>query len=124
MQYGADCSRLPGSHGERKDPPISFTQAGDSGRFTRIAQKERSSMSFPAQRLRRLRQNTGFRRLVRETSISTDDLILPLFVVPGHGIKKEMSSLPENYHLSIDCFVEEAKEISDLGVSAILLFGV
>jgi porphobilinogen synthase len=81
-------------------------------------------MSFPAQRLRRLRQNTGFRRLVRETSISTDDLILPLFVVPGHGIKKEMSSLPENYHLSIDCLVEEAKEISDLGVSAILLFGV
>jgi porphobilinogen synthase len=81
-------------------------------------------MSYPAQRLRRLRQNIGFRRLVRETSISTDDLILPLFVVPGHGIKKEMSSLPENYHLSIDCLVEEAKEISDLGVSAILLFGV
>ncbi len=81
-------------------------------------------MSYPAQRLRRLRQNTGFRRLVRETSISTDDLILPLFVVPGHGIKKEMSSLPENYHLSIDCLVEEAKEINDLGVSAILLFGV
>ena len=81
-------------------------------------------MLYPAQRLRRLRQNTGFRRLVRETSISTDDLILPLFVVPGHGIKKEMSSLPENYHLSIDCLVEEAKEISDLGVSAILLFGV
>jgi len=81
-------------------------------------------MSFPAQRLRRLRQNTGFRRLVRETSISTDDLILPLFVVPGHGIKKEMSSLPENYHLSIDCLVEEAKEIQDLGVSSILLFGV
>src|SRR6266436_955434 len=81
-------------------------------------------MAFPAQRLRRLRQNTGFRRLVRETSISTDDLILPLFVVPGHGIKKEMSSLPENYHLSIDCLVEEAKEINDLGVSAILLFGV
>jgi len=81
-------------------------------------------MSYPAQRLRRLRQNTGFRRLVRETSISTDDLILPLFVVPGHGIKKEMSSLPENFHLSIDCLVEEAKEIQDLGVSSILLFGV
>src|SRR5713101_3515820 len=81
-------------------------------------------MAFPAQRLRRLRQNTGFRRLVRETSISADDLVLPLFVVPGHGIKKEMSSLPENYHLSIDCLVEEAKVVRDLGVSAILLFGV
>jgi porphobilinogen synthase len=81
-------------------------------------------MAFPAQRLRRLRQNVGFRKLVRETSISTDDLILPLFAVPGHGIKQEMSSLPENYHSSIDCLVEEAKEVRDLGVSAILLFGV
>jgi porphobilinogen synthase len=81
-------------------------------------------MPFPATRLRRLRQNRSFRRLVRETSLSVDDLILPLFVVPGHGVKEEISSLPENYHLSIDCLVEEAKEIHDLGISAILLFGV
>ena len=81
-------------------------------------------MSFPATRLRRLRQNRSFRRLVRETTISIDDFIMPLFVVPGRGVKKEISALPDNYHLSIDCLVEEAKEIRDLGISAILLFGV
>jgi len=81
-------------------------------------------MSFPATRLRRLRQNQSFRKLVRETSLSVDDLILPLFVVPGQGVKEEISSLPENYHLSIDCLIEEAKKVYDLGISAILLFGV
>ncbi len=81
-------------------------------------------MSFPTQRMRRLRQNAHFRRLVRETSLSVDDLILPLFAVPGNGIKHEISSLPGNYHLSIDCLIEEAKEVRDLGITAILLFGV
>ena len=81
-------------------------------------------MSFPSHRLRRLRQNKSFRRLVRETSLSVDDLVLPLFVVPGEGVKREISSIPENYHLSIDCLVEEAQEVHDLGISAILLFGV
>ena len=81
-------------------------------------------MPFPFARPRRLRKNSAFRKLVRETTIAVDDLIQPLFVVPGHGIKQEMSSLPENYHLSIDCLVEEAKEVRDLGIPAILLFGV
>ena len=81
-------------------------------------------MPFPATRLRRLRQNPTFRRLVRETTISVDDLVLPLFIVPGRGIRKEMESLPGNYHLSVDCLVEEARELRDLGISAILLFGV
>jgi porphobilinogen synthase len=81
-------------------------------------------MGFPAQRLRRLRQNEKVRRLVRETHLSVDDLILPLFVVPGSGIKKEIEALPDNYHLSIDCLVEEAKKIRDLGIPAVLLFGV
>jgi porphobilinogen synthase len=53
-----------------------------------------------------------------------DDLILPLFVVPGRGIREEISSLPDNYHLSIDCLVDEAKQVRDLGIPAILLFGV
>jgi porphobilinogen synthase len=81
-------------------------------------------MPFPFTRPRRLRKNRAFRKLVRETTIAVDDLIQPLFVVPGRGIKQEMSSLPENYHLSIDCLVEEAKEVCDLGIPAILLFGV
>ncbi len=81
-------------------------------------------MGFPVQRLRRLRQNEQFRRLVRETSVSVDDLVWPLFAVPGHGIRQEISALPGNYHLSVDCLVEEAKKASDLGIPAILLFGV
>lgn len=71
-----------------------------------------------------MRQDARFRRLVRETSLSVDDLILPLFVVPGQGVKEEIRSLPDNYHLSIDCLLEEAKKVRDLGISSILLFGV
>ena len=74
--------------------------------------------------MRRLRQNGTFRRLVRETTLSVDDLIQPFFVVPGHGVKKEIGSLPGNYHLSIDCLLEEVKKAEALGVPAILLFGV
>jgi porphobilinogen synthase len=81
-------------------------------------------MGFPARRLRRLRQNEGFRRLVRETSLCVDDLVWPLFAVPGQGIRQEINALPGNYHLSVDRLVEEAKRASDLGISAILLFGV
>ncbi len=74
--------------------------------------------------MRRLRQNGTFRRLVRESTLAVDDLLQPFFVVPGHGIKEEISSLPGNYHLSIDCLVEEAKKAQALGVPALLLFGV
>jgi porphobilinogen synthase len=79
---------------------------------------------FPAQRLRRLRQNESFRRLVREHSLAVDDLILPLFVVPGHGVKHEINAIPGNYHLSIDKLIEEVKEVRDLGIPGVLLFGV
>lgn len=81
-------------------------------------------MGFPVQRPRRLRQNEKFRRLVRENSLATGDLILPLFVVPGQGVKREISAIPGNYHLSIDKLIEEVKEIRDLGIPGILLFGV
>lgn len=81
-------------------------------------------MAFPAQRPRRLRQNESLRQLVRETALSVDDFIYPLFVVPGHGIRKEIAPLPGNYQLSIDCLIEEAKEARDLGINAFLLFGV
>jgi len=81
-------------------------------------------MGFPAQRLRRLRQNEKFRTLVRETNLSIDDLILPLFVVPGAHVRKEIPSLPGNYQLSIDCLVEEGLKVRDLGIPAVLLFGI
>jgi porphobilinogen synthase len=91
---------------------------------TAPAQGQQGGTGFPARRLRRLRQNERFRRLVRENAVAIDDLILPLFVVPGHGVKHEINSIPGNYHLSIDKLIEETKEVRDLGIPAILLFGV
>ena|SRR5271166_2550951 len=81
-------------------------------------------MGFPAQRLRRLRQNEAIRSLVRENRLSASNFVLPLFVVHGTSIKQEISSLPGNYHLSIDCLIEEAIAARDLGIPAVLLFGV
>ncbi len=81
-------------------------------------------MAFPAQRLRRLRQNEALRGMVRETHLSADRFILPLFAVPGSRIREEISSLPGNFHLSVDCLVEEALAARDLGIPAVLLFGV
>ena len=81
-------------------------------------------MGFPAQRLRRLRKSGNLRRMVRETSLSVDDFVQPLFVVEGNGVRQEIPSICGNYHLSIDMLVEEARELSDLGIPAILLFGL
>jgi len=81
-------------------------------------------MGFPARRLRRLRQSEAIRGLVRENKLSASNFILPLFVVPGTTIKHEIAALPGNYHLSIDCLVEEAIAARDLGIPAVLLFGV
>ncbi len=62
--------------------------------------------------------------MVRETSLSVKDFILPMFVVHGKGIKKEIGALPGNYQLSVDCLIEEVKEVRDLGIPAVLLFGL
>jgi porphobilinogen synthase len=81
-------------------------------------------MSYPAQRMRRLRRNEVLRRMVRESRLSVDDLIYPLFIVHGKGIKKEIEALPGNYHLSVDRLGDEAKAIYDLGIPAVILFGL
>ena len=81
-------------------------------------------MSFPITRMRRLRRNATLRRMVRETSLSVDDLILPLFVRPGEGVKKEISSMPGNYQWSVDTLAEECKEVEGLGIPAVILFGI
>ena len=70
-------------------------------------------MSFPITRMRRLRQNESMRRMVRETSLSVDDLIMPLFVCPGTGVKNEISSMPGNFHCSVDIVTEECRRIRD-----------
>jgi porphobilinogen synthase len=80
--------------------------------------------TFPIQRLRRLRYNSTVRDLVRETIITKNDLIYPLFVVPGVKVKKEIKSMPGVYQMSIDVLVEECKEVEQLGIPAVILFGI
>ena len=79
---------------------------------------------YPTQRLRRLRYNPLVRDLVRETKLTKHDLIYPLFVKPGENIKNEIKSMPGVYQLSIDKLVEECKEVRDLGIPAVILFGI
>ncbi|MDY6953617.1 MAG: porphobilinogen synthase, partial [Thermodesulfobacteriota bacterium] len=81
-------------------------------------------MLFPDYRPRRLRQNENFRRMVRETRLSVDDLILPLFAVEGKGVKNAIPSMPGHYQLSADHIVKEVKMARDLGIPAVMLFGI
>lgn len=79
---------------------------------------------FPHVRPRRLRANPTLRRMVRETHLRTDDLILPLFITEGRGVRNPISSMPEVFQLSVDEAVKEAREVAALGIPAIDLFGV
>ncbi len=81
-------------------------------------------MQFPKYRPRRLRSNKLIRDLVRENHLSVKDLIMPLFVRPGNGIKNEISSMPGNYQFSVDTLVEEVKELASLGIPGVILFGI
>lgn len=81
-------------------------------------------MLFPDYRPRRMRQSDAFRRMVRETRLSVDNLILPLFVVNGTDVKKPIASMPGVFQLSVDYLVKAAQEAHQLGVPAIILFGV
>lgn len=81
-------------------------------------------MNYPVYRPRRLRKNEALRRLVRETTLSPQDLIYPLFVVPGKGVRREISSLPGQFHLSVDQLPGMAREIYGLGIPGVILFGL
>ena len=81
-------------------------------------------MFQPLYRPRRLRANENIRRMVRETRLSPDDFIYPLFVTHGKGVKKEISSMPGNYQQSIDNLVKDCEEIQKLGIPAVILFGI
>ena len=81
-------------------------------------------MLFPDSRPRRLRQSDALRRMVRETTLSIDDLILPLFAIDGKGVKNPINSMPGHYQLSIDNLVKTSKEAYALGIPAIILFGI
>lgn len=75
-------------------------------------------------RFRRLRLNENLRSMVRENSLSVNDLIYPLFVVNGTGIKKEISSMPDVFQMSLDEILKECQNVVNLGIKAIILFGV
>ena len=81
-------------------------------------------MMFPEYRPRRLRLTERLRSLVRETTVSKNNLIYPLFAVPGKKVKEPIGSMPGVFQMSVDNIVEEAKEVFDLGLPAILLFGI
>jgi porphobilinogen synthase len=81
-------------------------------------------MSFPVVRPRRWRRTEALRRLVRETHLSRDDLVLPLFVVEGHGVREPVASMPGVHRHSVDVLVDEAKRVRDLGLPAVILFGI
>ena len=81
-------------------------------------------MSFPTNRPRRLRRNETMRRMVRETRLSVDDLILPLFVIPGSGVREPVSSMPGVERLSVDQLVRECREAHGLGIPGVILFGI
>jgi len=81
-------------------------------------------MAFPTHRPRRLRRIEPLRRMVRETALSAQSLVYPLFVCPGARVKEEIRSMPGNYRWSVDLVVEECKSAFDLGIPAVILFGI
>ena len=80
--------------------------------------------SFPVTRLRRMRMNPLLRSMVRETELSKNDFIYPLFVVPGKGVRKEVSSMPGVFQMSVDQIVRECAEVQALGIPAVIFFGI
>jgi porphobilinogen synthase len=82
------------------------------------------SPGFPTLRMRRLRYQPAVRRLVRHTQLSPANLVLPLFVRPGEGVRREIPAMPGNFQLSPDLLVQEAREVKAIGLGGILLFGI
>ena len=81
-------------------------------------------MKYPYYRPRRLRKDERFREMIRETHLRPDDMILPLFVCPGKGVRRTISSMPGNFQFSIDELIKEVKEAKSLGILGVILFGI
>jgi porphobilinogen synthase len=81
-------------------------------------------MSFPDHRKRRLRVSEPMRRLVRETHLEPSQFVLPLFVCPGHGVRRPIGSMPGNAQLSVDELVKDCEELQSLGIGGVMLFGI
>src|SRR6185312_1306039 len=81
-------------------------------------------MPFPVHRMRRLRGSEAMRSLVRETQLAPSQFILPLFACPGQGIRKPISSMPDQAQMSVDKLVRECEECASLGLGGVILFGI
>lgn len=81
-------------------------------------------MLFPEYRPRRLRQNQAFRRMIRETTLAVDDLILPLFAISGEDVRNPIPAMPGHFQLSLENLVKTAKDAYALGIPAVILFGI
>src|SRR3990167_5001469 len=81
-------------------------------------------MPYPFYRPRRLRKSALLRKMVRETVLRTDDLVLPLFAVHGRGVREPIGPMPGQFHLSIDELLKECKDAASMGIPAVLLFGL
>ncbi len=81
-------------------------------------------MHYPIYRPRRLRRNDDLRRMIRETRLSADSLVFPLFVTPGKDVKKPIQAMPGNFQMSIDHIIREVRTTKDMGIPAVLLFGI
>ena len=89
-----------------------------------LLRRRRRRMSFPYERPRRLRRTERLRAMVRETTLTPAQLIYPLFVAPGEGLRREIASLPGCFHLSVDEVAREAEEVERLGIGGVILFGL
>jgi porphobilinogen synthase len=103
---------------------MSAEQTVDRLRLRRQARESEEIAAALVHRPRRLRRLDNLRRLVRETRLSADDLVYPLFVVHGQGIREEIDSMPGTYHWSLDLLPAEAEEIAGLGIPGVILFGI
>ncbi|MBA3456766.1 MAG: porphobilinogen synthase [Deltaproteobacteria bacterium] len=81
-------------------------------------------MNYPDYRPRRMRRTAGLRRMIRETRLSVDDFVYPLFVVPGSGVEKPIGSLPGQFNFSVEKATDAAARAADLGIPSVLLFGI
>src|SRR3990170_854187 len=81
-------------------------------------------MLFPSYRPRRIRKTKNIREIIQETDLSVSDFIYPMFIIPGNRVKEEITSMPGIFRHSIDNAIKEIKEIKELGIQAVLLFGI
>jgi len=103
---------------------MSAEQTADRLRLRMEARESEEIAAALIHRPRRLRRLDNLRRLVRETRLAADDLVYPLFVVHGQGIREEIESMPGTYHWSLDLLSAEAEEVAGLGIPGVILFGI